>query len=75
MSEKKCNCAAHNSDECQCGAWDDLDPYRLKSQLEAMIAEVGKWRKRAEGLCKLIHSYDYSEITLGEKAKQIMEGE
>jgi len=30
-------CAAHNSDECACGAWDDQDPYWLKLALEDMI--------------------------------------
>ena len=30
-----CKCAAHNSDECVCGAWDDLDPYMLTRKLKA----------------------------------------
>lgn len=37
---KTCQCSAHNSDECVCGAWDDLDPYKLRAELKACRAEL-----------------------------------
>lgn len=41
---KPCSCSAHNADECSCGAWDDLNPFRLRERLEASEAA----RERAE---------------------------
>jgi len=37
---KKCLCAAHNYDECCCGAWDDLDPYTLKDEIKDLKEQV-----------------------------------
>ena len=38
----KCRCAATNSDECVCGAWDDLDPYKLKRELNEASAALAE---------------------------------
>lgn len=35
---KICKCSAYNSDECCCGAWDDLDPHKLKRELDEAIS-------------------------------------
>jgi hypothetical protein len=36
----KCHCAAHNSDECICGAWDDLDPHMLRGKLDQIKRRI-----------------------------------
>ena len=35
----QCQCSAHNYDECFCGVWDDMDPYKLREQLGAARKE------------------------------------
>ena len=48
---KTCHCAAYNSDECICGAWDDLEPIRLRDQLAAAqpTERVCRWIMSANG--------------------------
>jgi hypothetical protein len=44
-ADKRCKCAAHNSDECVCGAWDDLDPQRLRQERDEARAEGKRMRE------------------------------
>jgi len=39
-AKPRCLCSAHNSDECICGAWDDMDPYKLKQELADLQAKL-----------------------------------
>jgi uncharacterized coiled-coil protein SlyX len=51
MTEKKkqCKCSAFNSDECVCGAWDDLNPHRLKRLLEESESRLAKAEAELKG--------------------------
>ena len=54
MSEvKTCKCAAHNYDECVCGAWDDLDPYKLRQDLAAVTKERDELKACLEDLADI----------------------
>ena len=46
---KTCRCAAHSYAECICGAWDDLDPIRLRDQLAAARAALDQIKRRIFG--------------------------
>ena len=51
---KQCQCSAHNYDECVCGAWDDMDPYKLREQLGAAREERDTARARTEQVERIV---------------------
>ena len=61
---KRCICAAHNYDECICGAWDDLDPHKLKAELAEAKSHLSDMSKAVADMeRKLHHECQAHELT------------